>query len=274
MFGAILMASSFGGCSGPGPGLEAPGGSVAILSGADPSGTSWMLPQMERLVFRVKWLSIPAGEIISEIKGVETLRGRPVYRIEVTARTTGICSALYRVEDRYVSYLDVERLHTLRHEVHRREGGYEKDAVTDFDQEGHVAHFVSATDGSEKTFSVPPDVQDTITAAYVARLREMAPGVSYEIPVCNSEKNYQVFLVASRRSSLRVPGVGEREVVLIRPYARLGTEEVKEGRMSGHIDAGPGHIPYLIVIKAPVFTKVTASLDPERSSFSVPGLSP
>lgn len=220
----------------------------------------WVLPEAERLVFRVKWMGIPAGVITSEITGIEEIRGRRAYRIEVTARTTGICALLYRVEDRYVSYLDAERLHTLRHEVHRREGSYEKDAVTDFDQERHQARFRSFTDGSEKVFSIPPDTQDTVSAAYMMRTHLLDKGQVHEIRICNSEKNYEVFFRVLSRGSLSVGGLGRREVLVIRPDGKLNGEEVREGRMSGWISAAPGHLPYRIVIKAPVFTQVTAFL--------------
>ncbi|MBF0121883.1 MAG: DUF3108 domain-containing protein [Candidatus Omnitrophica bacterium] len=234
--------------------------SFPALAAMPGSGAVWVLPETEKLVFRMKWIGIPAGMITAEIKGIEEIRGRRAYRIEVTARTTGICRALYRIEDRYVSYLDVERLHTLRHEVHRREGGYKKDAVTDFDQERHQAHFKSLTDGSEKTFDIPPDTQDTISAAYVMRTRDLQAGGSYDVKICNSEKNYDIFFHVLGKGVLSVPGLGRREVFSVKPYGHLKGKEVRDGRLSGWISTEPGHVPYRIVIKAPVFTQVTAFL--------------
>jgi hypothetical protein len=224
------------------------------------AGSGWILPQKERLIFRVKWMGIPAGVITSEIKGIEEIRGRRAYRIEVTAKTTGVCSMLYRVEDRYVSYLDIERLHSLRHEVHRREGGYKKDAITDFDQDLHKAHFKSLTDGTEKTLDIPPDTQDTISAAYVMRTRGLEVGGSYEVKICNSEKNYDIFFDVTGMGTLSVAALGPRKVLSVKPHGRLNGKEVRDGRMSGWISAEEGHVPYRIVIKAPVFTQVSAFL--------------
>jgi hypothetical protein len=214
----------------------------------------------EKLVYTIKWLGLTAGELVSEVKGPEEWRGRKVWRIEVTARTTGLCSTLYRIEDRYVSLLDAERLHSLRHEVQRREGGYKKDAVTDFDQEAHKAYFESATDGSKKVYDIPPDAQDTVTAAYVARgLPFGSEGVA-SFKVSNSEKVYELFLHISRHMLMHVPGRGQAEAVRLTPYARLAGVEVREGRASGYVTADSRRLPFLVILKAPVFTSVTATL--------------
>lgn len=222
------------------------------------SDRGWALPEKETVMFRIKWLGITAGEITSEIKGFTELRGRKVYRIEVTARTVGLCSKLYRVEDRYVSYLDAEHLYSLRHEVHRREGGYRKDAVVDFDQEKHMAHFTSATDGSEKRFSIPADTQDTVTASYVARTFDLEPGKRFAIRVCNSEKNYTIDLGIGKKTRMRTLGNELVDVVRLQPRAHFKDNVVRDGRLSGYVEAVPGHAPVFIVIKAPVFTCLTA----------------
>ena len=218
----------------------------------------WALPEKERVVFKIKWLGITAGEIVSEIKGITECRGRKAYRIEVTARTVGLCSKLYRVEDKYVSFLDVERLHSLRHEVHRREGGYKKDAVIDFDQDKHRAYFKSATDGSEKSFSIPLDTQDTVTAVYVARTFDLQPGKRFDIKVCNSEKNYTIDLAIANKTKMYSPGKGLVDVVRLQPKAHLKNNVVRDGRLSGYVEVAPGHAPVFIIIKAPVFTRLTA----------------
>jgi hypothetical protein len=226
---------------------------------SQPVSLDWKMPEHELLTFRVKWLAITAGEITVEIKGIEEVRGRKAYRIEAHIRTKGFCSTIYKVDSLYISYLDVEKLYTLRHEVHRREGSYKKDAITDFDQERHTAHFKSFTDGSEKTFSIMPDTQDTVSALYIARLRSLNDKEPLEIKICNNEQNYEAVLKVLKQTSLDVPGRGKRAVLLIQPVEKYG-KKVRQGRMSGYVSVEPGHEPYLFIIKAPVFTSVTAHL--------------
>lgn len=235
---------------------------TAAMSASLRPGEAPVVLSPEKLVYKIKWLGVTAGELISEVKGIEELRGRKAYRIEVTARTVGFCSTLYRIEDRYVSYLDVERLYSLRHEVHRREGGYKKDSATDFDQEAHKAYFQSATDGSTKTVDIPEGVQDTVTASYMARFLPLAEGKTFSFHVYNSEKVYELFLNIGAKRVMTVPGRGPKEMFHLVPFARLSGEKVREGSASGYITADEDRLPFLVVIKAPVFTSVTALLWP------------
>ena len=214
-----------------------------------------ILPDHERLVYRVTWLGITAGELVAEIKGKVAWKGRPCYLIEVTGRTSGFISAFYRVEDHYRSYFDAEKLYSLRHEEHRHEGRYHKDSVTDFDHEAGKAYFKNAADGTAKTFDIPSGVQDSLTASYMARLLPLAPGQVFTFKVCNSEKVYDLYISVSDRS--RLNGC---EVLHLVPFAKINGNEFREGRASGYVTDDARKIPVEVVIKAPVFTSVTARL--------------
>jgi hypothetical protein len=216
-------------------------------------------PAHEKLVFRVKWLGITAGELVAEIQGLGKWRGRKAYRIEVKARTVGFCSKLYKISDHYVSYLDAEKFYTLRHEVHRREGHYKKDAVTDFDQKAHKAYFKSLTDGSVKTYPIPERTQDTITASYYSRFLPLEPGRRFDLRVANSEQNYDLYLQVKSRLKRTIRGLS-RDVYHFQPYARLKGKRVREGKVSGYITADKLREPVQVVIKAPIFTSLTATL--------------
>jgi hypothetical protein len=229
-----------------------------VVITADPSMfMGRALPEQERLVYRIKWMGLTAGELVCEIKGKVVWKGRLCYLIEITARSLGLVSGLYRVNDLYRSYLDVETMHTLRHEEHRHEGHYHKDAVTDFDHEAGRAYFKNAADGSEKVFDIPYGVQDNLTAAYIARLLPLAPGKMLNFKMCNSEKVYDFYLEVQRRLKYR-----SRDVLHIVPFARINGERFKEGRASGYVSDDEKRVPLLAIIKAPVFTKVTAILLP------------
>ncbi len=227
-------------------------------SAIDPS-EKFTLPENERLVYQVKWLGITAGEFVIEIKGRTTWNGRECYLLEVNARTTGFVSSIYRVDDLYRSYLDVEKLYTLRHEERRHEGGYHKDAVTDFDHAAGKAHFRNAADGSEKTFDIPPGVQDSLTAAYVARLLPLAPGQVFTFKVCNSEKVYDLYLSVGARAQMK-----GRSVLHLVPFGKINGSDYREGRASGYVTDDALKIPLVLVVKAPVFTSVTATLINEK----------
>ena len=66
----------------------------------------------EELVFRAKFGKIPAGSAKMRVEGIDTIRGRPAYHV-VFAIDGGI--PLFRVHDRYESWIDRETLSSLRH---------------------------------------------------------------------------------------------------------------------------------------------------------------
>ena len=112
------------------------------------------LPEHEKLIYTVRWLGIPVGTITASINGIKEIRGRKAYELEVTAKTNAFCSAIYKIEDRFISYMDIENFYTLRHEVYRREGRYKKDAITDFDHENKKAYYQHLPGESIETINV------------------------------------------------------------------------------------------------------------------------
>ena len=156
--------------------------------------------------------------------------------------------------------MDVEGKYTLRHEVYRREGRYKKDAITDFDQIAHKAHFKNFLDGSEKDFDIPPNVQDTLSACYYFRLLPIDIGKKIEYAVCNNEAIYKLFGLVESKDIIKVPRLGKRKAFFMQPYAKLKDKKVKKGNVSGYFGTDSKRLPLLAVVQAPMFTEVTAAL--------------
>ncbi len=249
VLGMVFIA----GCAATVPGVSVLGKLPVITTAALPAAMK--MPEHERLVYRITWLGLTAGELVAEVKGRVTWRGRPCYLIEVTGRTVGFVARFYPVEDHYRSYFDAEKFYSMRHEENRREGNYRKNAVTDFDHEAGKARFRNAVDKSEKTFDIPPGIQDNLTAAYIGRLMPLEPGQVYAFKVCNSEKVYDLFVSVSVRAQ-----VMGRSALHLTPFARINGTDFREGRASGYVTDDAKKTPFLVVIKAPVFTSVTAVL--------------
>ncbi|MEI8012056.1 MAG: DUF3108 domain-containing protein [Candidatus Omnitrophota bacterium] len=217
------------------------------------------IPEQERLVYKVKWLGITAGEITAEIKKGVVWQGRSCYVIEARVRTIGLTSKLYHVDDFFRSYLDAEKLYALRHEERRYEGTYRKDAVTDFDHVLGKAHFHNAVDRSEKTFDIPAGVQDILTAAYLGRFLPLTEKGLFRVKVCNSERVYDLYMSAGGRAV-----ISRRHTFHLVPFVEIDGKDIREGRGSGYVTEDAGRVPLWVVIKGPVFTQVTAVLDSSR----------
>ncbi len=218
------------------------------------------LPERETLTFNVQWLGMSVGKVTTSVKGIHNFNGRDAYLLEAVFQSNAFLSSIYKIEDRYVSYMDVEKLYTLRHEVYRRDGKYKKDAITEFDQEKHKAHFKNFIDNSEKDFGVPENVQDILTACYYLMLLPLNGGDKIELPVCNNESNYQLFAVVESRAFINTPGSGEKRAFFIQPYARLKGEKVEKGNLKAYFSCDKRRIPLLAILQGPVFTKVSVVL--------------
>jgi hypothetical protein len=218
------------------------------------------LPEYEKLIYKVRWLGVSVGDITASIKGIKKIGNRDAYEVEVIAKTNDFCSSIYKIDDRFISYIDTQNLYTLRHEVYRREGRYKKDAITEFDQINHKAYFKNLLDKTEKVFDIPVGVQDTLSACYYFRLLPIKLREKIEYYVCNNEENYKLFGLVKAIESIRVPKLGKQDVFFIQPYAKLKGADVKKGRVSGYFSCDEKRIPILAVVRAPMFTEVTVSL--------------
>jgi hypothetical protein len=219
------------------------------------------LPEYERLTYSVKWLGIPVGTITASINGIKEVNGRKAYELEVIAKTNAFCSAIYKIDDRFVSYMDTENFYTLRHEVYRREGRYKKDAVTNFDHAAKKAYFKHIADDSYEAIDIPYGVQDTLSACYYFRLLSLSIGDKIEYLVYNNEKIYQLFGTIEAKDYIRLYRLGKRAAFYIQPYAQIEGEQVRKGRVGGYFSADSMRTPLLAAVQAPMLTEVTASLD-------------
>jgi hypothetical protein len=218
------------------------------------------LPEYERLTYFVRWLGIPVGTITASINGIKEVNGRSAYHLEVNVKTNAFCSAIYKIEDRFISYMDIENFYTLRHEVYRREGRYKKDAITDFDHTAKKAYYQHLPGDSIKTIDIPYGVQDTLSACYYFRMLSVEVNNKIEYAVYNNEKIYQLFGIIEAKDYIRLPRFGKKAAFYIQPYAQLEGEQVKKGKVSGYFSADSRRIPLLAVVQAPMFTEVTATL--------------
>jgi len=216
----------------------------------------------EKLTYEVRWLGVSVGTIVASITPqMEQMNGHSAYKVSVVAKTNNFCSAIYKIDDKFISYIDSKTMVTLRHEVYRRDGRYKKDAITDFDQNAHAAHFTNLLDKSSKTFKIPDNAQDTLSACYYFRILEFKLADRIKYFVVNNEQNYELFGIIEDKKFITIKGLGSFESFFIQPYAKeLGGEQVKKGKVSGYFSADERRLPLLAIVEAPLFTKVTATL--------------
>ncbi len=94
---------------------------------------------------------------------LETINNRPVYHIAGEGKTNSSYDWIYKVRDKYETYIDTATMQPLKFIRNVNEGGYKKYQNITFNKTANTA---ITTDG---VYKVPACVQDVVSAMYYAR---------------------------------------------------------------------------------------------------------
>jgi hypothetical protein len=177
----------------------------------------------ERLVYKARYLGLPIGEFIIVNQGKTTLNGRPAYRFELTVHTLPFFGL---IKDRYVSYLDAEKLVVLRHEEYVRKGT-RLESTVDFDYQTRTALYKDAVSGQEKKVAIPESAHDIVTGGFYLRTAPMGLGDAVELNVYADEKLYNYVGLLESKTTVKVPGRGRQDVFVLKSYLFHGGRPVK-----------------------------------------------
>jgi hypothetical protein len=122
----------------------------------------------EKLTFDIKYGFVTAGRAVMSIPAVRYVNGRKTYETRVDASSASGFDWIFKVRDRYETFMDVEGIFPWRFEQHVREGNYSKDYNAYFDPEALTAE---SSDG--KTYKIPQYVHDIVSAFYYIRTLDM-----------------------------------------------------------------------------------------------------
>jgi hypothetical protein len=120
----------------------------------------------EELTYRATFGGIPAGTARMRVDGIEMVRGRPAYHV-VFSVDGGV--PLFRVHDRYESWIDVETLASLRHRQEISEGRYKR--TTSYEIYPERAEYQKQGDSVRASVSNPLDDGSFIYAVRAAGVR-------------------------------------------------------------------------------------------------------
>jgi hypothetical protein len=223
------------------------------------------LPEYSRLTYQIKWLGIPAGTLVNTVTGIRKFKGRQCYVLESRMKTNFFFSAIFKIDDCFVSYMDVEKKYPLRHEAAVVEGSYSRRMVIDFDQARHNAYFKNLVDNSVKDFKIEPAAQDVVTAYYYLMLLPvMKVGDTIEFNGVNNELNYKLVGQVIAKKFVKVPAFGGEHqrafVVKINLIPSIKGRKIDEGTSDIYFSSVKERFPLFAVIRGPRFKEVTATL--------------
>jgi|WetSurMetagenome_2_1015567.scaffolds.fasta_scaffold181960_2 hypothetical protein len=213
----------------------------------------------ERLVFEVNYGFITAGEAVMEVTGYDSVAGHKCYRVEFTVNSVPSFSWVYKVEDRYLTFIDVETLAPWKFEQHIREGTYRRDFIAEFDQVNRVAR---TTEGN---FPTPQYVHDIMSAFYYARIMDFSTyrqGDGILLSNFYKDKSYDLKVNFLGRQELETEA-GTFNTIVVEPLVKEGGLFKSEGRIVIWLSDDERKIPVRVNTKI-----VIGSIDTELKSYS------
>ncbi len=218
------------------------------------------LPERETLKFSLKLIGIQIGTVTMSIKGIEMIDGREAYHLEALFESSGFLSRVYKISDRFVSFMDVENLRPLRQEVFRSEGGFRKKAITRFDHTGRKAYFTDLLNNVTREIDIPEGAQDTLSACYYFLLLPLKSNDSIDYHVYNSEMVYRLKGSVGDKVFIKTALFGIKDAFEIQPYVELNGKRVKKGELSAYFSCDSKRLPLMGRIKGVVFADAVFTL--------------
>jgi hypothetical protein len=177
----------------------------------------------EDLHFVIKWGVVVGGHSTLSVSEIVEISSRPTYHIVSTARSGGMVTAFYKVQDRNDVWLDQNALVTVRYEKKIREGKFRIEETSHLDQVNHRwktnSFRIDKNKYEEKEGDLPPDALDSFGSLYYVRSLSLEPGQSHTIDVHNSDKVYPLVVNVIKREKVKVPA-GKFNTVLVEPILR------------------------------------------------------
>jgi hypothetical protein len=172
----------------------------------------------EKLTFELNYGIVTAGVAIMQIPRIKRISGRNAYHINFEVNSVPSFDWIYKVRDRYETYLDVEGLFPWRFEQHIREGGYTRDFSAFFDQRKGKAKT------SEGEYEIPEYINDIISAFYYTRTLDYSDmDLEERIHLKNFYKDrvHDLDVKYRGKETVEVPA-GKFDCVIIEPLVKEG----------------------------------------------------
>lgn len=213
----------------------------------------------EKLSFDVNYGFITAGIAEYNIPKMTKLAGRDVYQITFGVNTVSTFDALYKVRDRYETYLDTEGLFPWRFEQHIREGNYSRDFSAFFDQRKGKAKT------SEGSYDIPKYVNDIVSAFYLARTfdySKLKPGDKVHLENFYKDKTYPLDVIYKGKETINVKA-GKFDCIILVPEIKEGGLFKSEGNVVIWLTDDSLRIPVKVKTKI-----IIGSIDAELNGYS------
>ena len=195
----------------------------------------------ERLSYDVSWADfIVAAELTIETDQRRTFDGIDGYHVTAQARTVGLVSGLFKVNDVYESFINAATLQPFRAEKRSRHRKNQTKSSVTIDQDKRTAR----VDGG-RTLELPEDTYDFAALIFAIRGMDLSPGKSRTLTVLEDDKLYTIKLQPEAREKVTTPA-GSYDTVKIATSRVKGRENDKLYNLRIYVTNDARRLPVLI----------------------------
>ncbi len=198
----------------------------------------------EHMEFSIEFEGVSAGMASLTVQSLKDFNGIKSYHFVSRAKSAPFYSWLYSVDDRIESYMDAEKLRSLKIIKKIREGKYKRDDSITFMQDQQKVEKVTNKKPPEQ-FDTWPDVLDILSAFFIARAIPLEVGKSFELPVYDIEKTYALKVDVLAKETIRTR-LGKMEAFKVRPDLKSMGLFKHKGKIDLWVSADGRCIPLLL----------------------------
>lgn len=197
----------------------------------------------EKLEYVLHYGFVNAGVATIELKEEPTdIQGRKLLHAVGEGHSTGAFKAFYKVNDLYESRFDKEGVFPWVFTRRVNEGGYHIDQDYLYLQHRH-----QVTTQEKKTFDVPANAQDMISAFYYARtwdLSNVKEGDEFTVDLFMDNENWPLKMKFVGRETIKIRN-GKYRCLKFQPMVQQGRIFKSNGDLNVWITDDANHIPVL-----------------------------
>jgi hypothetical protein len=194
----------------------------------------------EKLVYRIHYGFIDAGVASIRIEdSLVPILGKKAYHIVGTGVSTGLLNAVFKVNDRYETYMDAQALCPLMFVRRVDEGGFKIKQDMLFDQDYHIVN------SNGKRIKIPAYIQDMLSAFYYSRTFDYSdekPGKIDSVVTIVDNQIWSLKIKFMRRDTIK-SDVGKICCMVFEPMVQKGRIFKHNDDLQVWISDDKNHIP-------------------------------
>ncbi|TYA60111.1 DUF3108 domain-containing protein [Formosa maritima] len=191
---------------------------------------------------------LKAGEATITVKDA-IYKNKPVYHVVGKGWTTGAIKWFFKVEDRYESYFDKQKIVPYKFIRNIDEGGHTKNIEITFDQDINKAYVNNIKHNRQSVFDTEPNIQDMISTFYYLRdnldIKNLRIGGEVHVNMFFDEENYG-FKLKYLGKELIDTEFGKIKALKFRPYVMAGRVFKEEESLTLWVSNDKNKVPLRI----------------------------